>query len=208
MNRTGWVAALLVIAGLLCGCGAEQSGPAKVGNDVAEGGSEAVGRAASATTEKTATFQSSTPKEAVAAFLEALRSGDKVTTEALLSQKARQETAAHDLMVEPPGAPGATYSIEGVEPVEGDQNSAYVSCIWSEKENDAEFEVVWILRNEQAGWRIAGMATRLGDTEEPVVLNFEDLSELEQAMRDAEVAERQQNTTPAEVPEQDQTTLR
>ena len=75
--------------------------------------------------------------------------------------------------------------------VDGDEGSAYVSCIWSEKEDNSEFEVVWILREETEGWRIAGMATQLPDTDEPVVLNFEDLSELEDKMQEAEVAQQQ-----------------
>lgn len=196
---------MLLIAGLACGCGGEGNGSPNaedISEKVLPSASQASTPATPATGEQTIAFNSSRPKEAVSAFLEALRSGDKVTTEALLTEKARRETAAHDLVVEPPGAPGATYSIGDVEPVEGEENSAYVSCIWSEKENNAEFEVVWILRKEQAGWRIAGMATRLGGTEDPVVLNFEDLSELEQAMREAEVAERQQNATPQQPREQ------
>ncbi len=156
--------------------------------------------------QEVASFKSTTPKEAVSEFLEALRSGNKITTEALLTKKAREETAAHDLVVEPPGAPGATYSIGRVQEAEGGEGSAYVSCVWSEKEDSSKFEVVWILRQEDSGWRIAGMATQLPETDEPVILNFEDLSELEDTMREAEVAERQQDTGPAQNPAS--TTLR
>ncbi|MFW6169963.1 MAG: hypothetical protein ACODAD_05690 [Planctomycetota bacterium] len=199
MNRTTWSAVALLVTGLvLSGCGGgEDAGPNSTGQ--ADGlevdASSETPRTPKGTGQRHAALQSSTPKEAVSEFLGALQGGDKETTEALLTTKARQETEAHGLVVGPPGAPGATYTIGQVEPVEGDENSAYVSCVWSEKEEQAEFEVVWILRKEEAGWRVAGMATRLGDFDEPVVLNFENLSELEQTMRDAEMAKRQQNNT-------------
>lgn len=193
MTRTTWPAVAILVTGLMCGCGGKEDASSKTtGRGDAP---SATPRTPNATDQQHAAFKSSTPKEAVSEFLGALQSGDKETTEALLTTKARQETEAHGLVVGPPGAPGATYTIGQVEPVEGDESSAYVSCVWSEKEEQAEFEVVWILRREEAGWRVAGMATRLGDSDQPVVLNFENLSELEQTMRDAEMAKRQEGTT-------------
>lgn len=194
MKRVLWPVAALLVAGLMCGCGSQQDGSTEAVSRAGEAGENAAATdrgTPSGGDGAVSSFKSSTPKETVSEFLSALQSGDKETTEALLTTKARQETEAHGLVVGPPGAPGATYSIGQVEPIEGDKSSAYVSCVWSEKENDAEFEVVWILRQEQAGWRVAGMATRLGDSNEPVVLNFEDLSELERQMRQAEMAQQQ-----------------
>jgi hypothetical protein len=182
MKRTLWFAAAVFATTLICGCGGEE----KQGSNATSKVDSAVPPAL----KQVASFKSSTPKEAVTEFLEALRTGDKTTTEALLTSRAREETAAHDLVVEPPGAPSATYSVGRVQ-VDGDEGSAYVSCVWSEKEDDSEFEVVWILREETEGWRVAGMATQLPDTDEPVVLNFEDLSELEDKMQEAEVAQQQ-----------------
>ena len=198
MKRTVWIAATLLTTGLICGCGAEQK---ESSNSTTKDKSQTTAPAV----QQPATFASDTPKKAVSEFLDALRSGDKTTTEALLTKKAREETAAHDLVVEPPGAPGATYSIGRVQQGESEEGAAYVSCIWSETEDGTEFEVVWILRRENVGWRIAGMATQLPETDEPVILNFEDLSELEDAMREAEVAERAQGAT---TPPQGSTTLR
>ncbi|MFO7905578.1 MAG: hypothetical protein ACQESR_02410 [Planctomycetota bacterium] len=198
MTRTIWPAVAILVTGFVCGCGGkEDASPKTTGQADASsrGASSASPREPNAADQQHAAFESSTPKEAVSEFLRALQSGDKDTTEALLTTKARQETEAHGLVVGPPGAPGATYTIGQVEPVEGDENSAYVSCVWSEKEAEAEFEVVWILRKEEAGWRVAGMATRMGDSDQPVVLNFENLSELEQTMREAEMAKQQPNHT-------------
>ena len=95
------------------------------------------------------------------------------------------------MVVEPPGAPNATYTVGAVQHPEGDVNAAYVSCIWSEKHDNGEedsYEVVWVLRKEQAGWRVAGMATQLSETDEPVFLDFEDLAAMENMVRDAEAA--------------------
>ena len=189
MKRTVWIATTLLTTGLICGCGSEEK---KSSNSTSKAASQTTAPAA----QVTANFAADTPKEAVSEFMEALRSGNKTTTEALLTKKAREETAAHDLVVEPPGAPSATYSIGRVQQGEGDEGAAYVSCIWSETEDGTEFEVVWILRQESVGWRIAGMATKLPDSDEPVILNFEDLSELEDTMREAEVADRQQSAPP------------
>lgn len=191
MKRTLWMAAGLLSAVMISGCGGKEQS----GSNATAGAAKP--QAPAATAPPKLSFKSSTPQEAVTEFLNALRGGDKETTAALLTAKAREETTAHDLVVEPPGAPNATYTVGNVEPVEGEPGAVYVACIWTENEagNDPlSFEVVWIVRQENTGWRIAGMATRLPDTDEPVVLNFEDLSELEDAMRQAEMAERPQST--------------
>ena len=72
---------------------------------------------------------------------------------------------------------------------DGNPDAAYVSCLWSEKFENGEaesYEVVWVLRRESAGWRVAGMATQLADSEEPVFLDFEDLTAMENAVQKAE----------------------
>ncbi len=116
-----------------------------------------------------------------------------------------------------PGAPNATYSVGRVQHPDDQKDAAYVSCTWSEKNGTeaVSYEVVWILRQETSGWRIAGMATQLAEAEEPVFLNFEDLSQLalelenaerESAARESEVANRPQTTPPPQNP--DNATLR
>ncbi len=196
MKRMAWMMSALLATALICGCGGEEKGSSNATANAESAVAAPVAAASVAATQESESFKSSTPKEAVGSFLEALRAGDKRTTEALLTAQARRETSSHDLVVEPPGAPGATYTIGRVQSADGDTDSAYVSCVWSEKEDETEFEVVWILRKEDVGWRIAGMATQLPDIEEPIVLNFEDLSELENQMREVEVAERQQAKSP------------
>jgi hypothetical protein len=193
MKRTGtiWIATALLATGLVCGCGgnADKSSNAT---------SQSTGHQAPSESSQSAAIGSSTPQQAVDAFLQALCAGDKESTEALLTTKARAETTAHDLVVQPPGAPSASYSVGRVQHVEGDEGSAYVSCVWSEEEGADEYEVVWILRHENNGWKIAGMATQVEGYDEPIVLNFEDLSELEDTMREAEMADTRADTSPAD----------
>lgn len=194
-TKTIWIAVAFVATGFMLGCGGEKKEKSSNATSAADG------PAAVAPTTQVPVANASTPTDAVTSFLQALRDGDKTTTEALLTAKARQETAAHDLVVEPPGAPTATFSVGRVQQEEG---AAYVSCIWTEQEDESEFEVVWILRQEEQGWRVAGMATQLPDHDEPVILNFEDLSELEDRVEQAEMAERQ----PAGAPQQSGATVR
>jgi hypothetical protein len=197
MKSTVWITAVVLLAGSICGC-AEKKESSNV---------TSAGTSQPATTQdggQQVTFKSSTPEEAVTEFLDALRSGNDKTAEALLTTKAREETAAHDMVVAPPGAPNATYAIGRVQHLNGQEDVAWVSCTWSEKNGTeaTSYEVAWNLRKEAAGWRIAGMATQLGDADEIVHLNFEDLSqlatELENAEREAAVANRPKSTPPAQ----------
>jgi hypothetical protein len=205
MKSTVWISAAVLVAGSICGCGEKKESSNAVSTvdhrpTVTQPSVDQV------------TVKSSTPQEAVTEFLDALRSGNDKTAEALLTVKAREETAAHDMVVAPPGAPNATYSVGRVQHPDDQKDAAYVSCTWSEKNgNEAvSYEVVWILRQETGGWRIAGMATQLAEAEEPVFLNFEDLSqlasELENAEREAEVANRPQTSPPPQ--DVDNATLR
>jgi hypothetical protein len=150
------------------------------------------------------TADTGTPDRAVTQFLDALRLGDEKMAGALLTAKARAETVAHDMVVQPPGAPNATYTVGAVEHPEGDVNVAYVNCVWSEKRDKAgeedSYEVVWVLRKEQAGWRVAGMATQLSETDEPVFLDFEDLAAMETMVRDAEAATPQHGPSAQQEP--------
>ncbi len=97
------------------------------------------------------TVAAESPEQAVGSFLNALQTGDDKAAAALLTTKARDETASHDMVVEPPGAPNATYTVGRVQHPDGNPDAAYVSCLWSEKFENGEtesYEVVWVLRRE------------------------------------------------------------
>jgi hypothetical protein len=111
----------------------------------------------------------------VTVFLNALRTGDSPTVESLLTSKARQELARHQLSVDVLSTPNATYQVRPPELLPTDPNGAHVSSVWTEKFEDGEetYEIIWALRRQADGWRLAGMAMELipGKME---FLNFED----------------------------------
>lgn len=120
----------------------------------------------------------STPEVVAAAFLDALRAGDNSTAEQLLTPLAREQTTSHDLVVQPPGSPSATYEIVEVTrrgPL------ANVESRWTELSNEGlpvQYDIVWILKQQSDGWRVAGMATAFIPRAKPVFLNFEDAADL------------------------------
>jgi hypothetical protein len=196
MKNIIWFPAAVLLVGSMIGCGDR------------EASSDATATTKDTSAEKSPApefvVEATSPAQAVTKFLEALRAGDEQTAAALLTTKAREETAAHDMVVEPPGAPNATYSVGRVEHPEGNQDAAYVSCVWSETFQNGEqesYEVVWVLRRESPGWRIAGMATQLAENEDPVFLDFEDLLAMENTMREAEAAQRPPATRQAQNPD-------
>ena len=121
---------------------------------------------------------SATPEQVVEHFLSALQQGSDEQVTGLLTAKARTETAKHDLVVRSPGSPTAKFSVGALELVSG---GAYVNSQWSETSRDGiahPFEIIWVLRKQANGWRIAGMATRVAENEQPTYLNFENPQEM------------------------------
>ncbi len=54
---------------------------------------------------------------------------------------------------------------------------AHVMTKWYDRMEDGSrdtTEVLWMLRNETKGWRVAGMAMRVYDDQPAAILNFED----------------------------------
>jgi hypothetical protein len=119
---------------------------------------------------------SAAPDQVVTVFLNALRTGDSPTTESLLTAKAREELAKHSLSVDVQSAPNAVYQVRPAEGVPGDPTGAHVSSVWTEKFDDGEetYEIVWALRRQNDGWRVAGMAMQLLPGQPMQFLNFEE----------------------------------
>jgi hypothetical protein len=158
----------------------------------------------------------SEPADVVDAFLRALKSGDEQVAEGLLTTTAQIESARHNLQVKPPGTPSATYKIGQSAVCEEDETEVHVETEWTE--NDAEDKattesVIFVLRHETGGWRVAGMAAYLNNHKEPSFLNFEDpadmFSVLEIAAREAaarEAAEKEAAAVEEKVAEKSTTT--
>ena len=82
-----------------------------------------------------------------------------------------------------------TFQIGKVEYLTSDQKGAHVSSIWTERDdrgNSVSYEIVWALRHQQEGWRIAGMATQVTESSAPIFLNFEDPEDMLRKWKDAE----------------------
>jgi hypothetical protein len=133
------------------------------------------------------------PDVAVFDFLKAVQTGDDDKAAGMLTKTAREKTEAMDLVVAPPGSPTASFEVGEVEMI-GD-NGAYVACSWTDNDEEGQKrtdQIVWVLRKEPEGWRIAGMVTTLFD--EKLVLNFEDPEDMmrKQALAEQEMLRRQQ----------------
>ena len=133
------------------------------------------------------------PEFVVKAFLDALSRGDKDHTAQLLTDKARAETKSKGLVVSPESVPHASYKVADAEILADNPNGAHVCSVWTEKFEDGsqeEYEIVWVLRKQKDGWRIAGMATELAPGQKPLYLNFEDpedmLRKKDEAMKEAQ----------------------
>lgn len=141
---------------------------------------------------------SASPDRVVEQFLAAVRAGDEATTSSLLTDKAREETAKHDLVVRPPGTPTAQFQVGGVQFIDPQRTGAHVNTVWTEtvasadgQEDTFTYDVVWALRRQEQGWRVAGIATEIIEGQAPVFLNFEDPSDmLDKWKRAEEIAAR------------------
>jgi hypothetical protein len=142
------------------------------------------------------------PEQSVFNFLEAVRTGNDAEASNMLTPVAREKTQAMQLVVAPPGSDTASFEVLETELVE--QDAAHVASKWTDLDDQGNAhtdEIVWILRLEENGWRIAGMGTKLFEDEPPLYLNFEDPEDMmrkqklaeEEIMRRAEAADMQES---------------
>ncbi len=120
------------------------------------------------------------PRDAVRDFLTAVQGGDKNTASSLLTSAAQEEAWENGLAISADGFAAATFDVSEVEYIKENSESRVMS-VWSDKTPAGEektFQCVWLLRNEQQSWCIYGMATKFLESVAPVVLNFEDQSDM------------------------------
>jgi hypothetical protein len=124
------------------------------------------------------------PEEVVGAFLDGMRTGNASVIEGLLSTRARKEIADKGLDIAPIGSPQARFEIGVAQLADPkDPNTVLVSSNWLEPgangQPAGEYEVVWALIKEPAGWRICEMAVDTHqEGEEIQVVNFENLADV------------------------------
>jgi hypothetical protein len=161
MNGGHW----MVLAGLmlgLAGCG--HSGSNTAGTVAASGSAvPAAGQKAQG------------PDRAVFEFLEAVRTGNDDKAAKMLTPLARQKVAEQHLVVAPQGTDTARFEVGAVQLLPPD--GARVSVKWSDLDESGRRrtdEVLWMLRQVDEGWRVAGVAAPVFEGEPPLLLNFED----------------------------------
>lgn len=134
--------------------------------------------------------------EIVRQFLTAIRTGDEVKSNDLLTPLARQKTSEQDMAVAPMGSESASFTVGEVElPEEGKGELAHVSSTWTDIDDDGQShtdDILWVLRREEQGWRIAGMATKVFVDQPPLLLDFEDPVDMrrKQQLAEAEMERR------------------
>lgn len=173
---------LLAMLLVTAGCGRSENAPLPSGNEPAE-----------LDVSSLPVSKESAPGVVVSAFLDALREGNDTLAEQLLTTTAREQTAAHNLLVQAPGSPSATYLIGKTAPVEG---GIQVASRWTEFSESGEpivYDIDWTLRQQAEGWRVAGMATAFTPAGDPVYVSFEDVADMLKKWddADAEVARQQ-----------------
>jgi hypothetical protein len=139
-------------------------------------------------------------KATVTAFLEAIKRGDDAGARAMLTKVARAKTQELGISVAPPVASTATYSIRECEMIAGAEDLVHVGTTWTDTDPDGfttTENVIWAVRLDPEGWRVAGMATRIFDDMPPLLLNFEDPEDMiaKQEMVARELQKRAQQAT-------------
>jgi len=169
MRSLAWMVTLGGILGMVIGCG--QSGTS---NHEENPPSES-GRASSAVGKQASAPKLEGPAAAVYEFLEAVRKGDDLGAERMLTSLARKKTQEMNMVVAPPGSDTARFEVGKVTML--DETRAEVLCQWTDREADGTFrtdEIIWLVKKEPEGWRVAGMAAAVFPDQPPYPLNFED----------------------------------
>lgn len=136
------------------------------------------------------------PDKAVEKFLTAVRLGSEEQASAMLTPVAREKTSEMSMNL-PAASETAKFKVGEVEMVADD--GAHVASEWTDVDEDGQpltNSIVWILRKEKEGWRIAGMATKVFEDELPIILNFEDPEDMirKQKLAEEEMLRRSQDT--------------
>ena len=192
MRCRHWMLLLVFLAVGILGCkgsnpedGASPAGGAESGGD---GGQSTPGDAA----------DTSQPAAAVSVFLDGVRKGDNEKVLQMYTARARQQAAELKQHFEPRGSDTAQFEVGAVEYLAED--GARVSSRWTDLGQDGQprtEEILWMVRREPEGWRIAGMAATPFAGEPPLLLDFEDLEETLRKIQllKEEIYRRTQNET-------------
>lgn len=101
------------------------------------------------------------PRSVVAGFLEGIKRGDSQTLQRLLTARAMAACESSGLRLSVPAEhPLAVCRVLQADYLPGDSAAAHVRCLWSDTDSTGNMpatEVIFVLRDEESGWRIAGL---------------------------------------------------
>ncbi|MFK8111418.1 MAG: hypothetical protein AB8B91_04430 [Rubripirellula sp.] len=133
------------------------------------------GSSAAAATQTAPTGPS--PTDIVSQFLDEIRrGGEGSSANNLLTVRAQQELNRIGQSIQPIGSPDARFTVTRAELVPNEEDSALVHSVWSEPSAEGattDFQVVWAVEKEPAGWRISGLAMELEPGSNPIIIDFE-----------------------------------
>lgn len=181
-----------VFAATLCLTGCGKSSSEQVADQTTDGENAAGAKADS----PDAAEDTAAAAAVVRDFLQAIKAGDETVSNELLTPLAREKTAELDMAVAPMGSETASFTVGDVElPEEGEGDLAHVASTWTDIDDDGQQhtdEILWVLRREEEGWRIGGMATKVFDDQDALLLDFEDPEDMrrKQQLAEAEMERR------------------
>lgn len=188
-KRNLFVAGGLLVAATTIGCGS--SAPVAESKPATEQGpTQNDGRQA----------EEQSPESVVSEFLDGVRrGGDAENVARLMTRKSREEYEAAGLVMQPVGAPDATFEIK--RSVAYGSDGVLVNSLWTEKLETGEtitYQVGWALKKEPEGWRVSGLI--LDEEPEPRVFNFESREDvvLLKSLQDPDTTASQENASDPE----------
>ncbi|TWU40292.1 hypothetical protein Q31b_36400 [Novipirellula aureliae] len=148
---------------------------------------------AQATPESADVANTPSPSDVVSQFLDRVRRGGETTDAGqLLTQRAQAELKRIGRTVQPIGTPDARFDVRQAAAIPNEPGSMLVQSIWTEPNSDGslgQYEVVWAVHREQAGWRISGLAMEMNPGQPPIVIDFENGDEMAKLLAGSEQAE-------------------
>jgi len=147
--RCSWSAAAMAVA-MLTGPACSTAGPPAAGTEPA--------------------------RATVVAFLDAIKAGDEDKALGFLTKLARARTTQRGISVAPPVSDTARYTVTECEMAES-RDVVQVATAWTDVDEAGKpttDTLVWALRLDADGWRIAGMAMQVFPDAPPLLLDFED----------------------------------
>ena len=197
MRRMTTVVFLITLAGLIYGCQppAANDGGGTESAEPSSDSSASLSPASDAT--QLSLIRGQDPVQTVKEFLHALRAGDTAKVTAMLSVKAQQQTAAHNMAISPPGNPTAQFFVDPENVLEPGDGTTLVLSNWTDVDANGvkqTYDVGWMLKQDNGGLAVTGMATRVFEDSDNLILDFEDPPGMMLARKNAEqeIARRRQ----------------